>query len=157
LQRRDVEVGISDRRLGRRFCPPETRMHLFVALPALVTLLALAFYVFTGVKVGWARGRYKIEAPAVTGDPAFERVYRVQMNTLEQLVAFLPALWLAAVFGNPLLASGLGLLWILGRIWYAVGYYRAADKRGPGFGLTIIAFAALWVSAAIGILRILVT
>jgi uncharacterized membrane protein YecN with MAPEG domain len=130
-------------------------MHFALALPALITLLALAFYVFTGIKVGAARGRYKIEAPAVTGDPAFERVYRVQMNTLEQIVAFLPALWLYAAFGNPIWASGIGLLWIVGRIWYAVGYYRAASRRGPGFALTIIAFATLWTGAAIGVVRLL--
>lgn len=130
-------------------------MHHAIALPALTTLLALAFYIVTGIKVGVARGRYKIEAPAVTGDPAFERAYRVQMNTLEQIVAFLPALWLYATFGNPFIASGLGLLWIVGRIWYAVGYYRAAGKRGPGFVLTFIAFAALWTGAAYGVLRLL--
>ena len=130
-------------------------MHHALALPALTTLLALAFYVFTGIKVGAARERYNVAAPAVTGDPAFERAYRVQMNTLEQIVAFLPALWLYAIFGNPFIASGLGLLWIVGRIWYAVGYYRAADKRGPGFVLSFVAFAALWAGAAYGVLRLL--
>jgi glutathione S-transferase len=134
---------------------PEISMHYALALPALVTLLALAFYVFTGVKVGIARGRYKIAAPAVTGDPAFERAYRVQMNTLEQIVAFLPALWLYATFGNPFIASGLGLLWIVGRIWYAAGYYRAASKREAGFVLTFVAFAALWTGATYGVLRLL--
>ena len=132
-------------------------MHIALALPALVTLLALAFYVYTGIKVGQARGRYKVEAPTVTGDPAFERVYRVQMNTLEQIVAFLPALWLYVTFGNPFWASGLGLLWIAGRVWYAIGYYRAADKRGPGFAITVLALGALWLGAAIGVVRILLT
>ena len=130
-------------------------MHHALALPALTTLLAIAFYVFTAIKVGAARERYKIAAPAVTGDPAFERAYRVQMNTLEQLAAFLPALWLYAIFGNSLIASGLGLVWIVGRIWYAIGYYRAASKRGPGFVLTFVAFAALWAGAAYTVVRAL--
>ncbi len=81
---------------------------------------------------GVARAKYKIEAPAVIGHPDFERVFRVQVNTLEQLVAFLPALWLFALYVSPAWASVLGAVWIVGRVLYAVGYVPAADKRGPG-------------------------
>jgi len=125
------------------------------ALPALTTLAALLFYVMTIVNVGRARGRYKIDGPAVTGNPDFERVFRVQMNTLEQLIAFLPALWLFAFYVSPSWAATLGSAWIAGRVIYAVGYYRAAEKRAAGFGITVLAFAALWVGALWGIVRTL--
>jgi len=125
------------------------------ALPALTTLAALLFYVVVSINVGRARGKFKINAPAVTGHPDFERVYRVQMNTLEQLVAFLPALWLFAAYVSPTWAATLGTAWIAGRVIYAVGYYRVAEKRGPGFGITFAAFAALWVGAAWGVVRVL--
>ena len=78
------------------------------------------------------------------------------MEWVDRSRAWMPALWLCAAFGNPIWASGLGLLWIVGRIWYAVGYYRAASRRGPGFALTIIAFATLWTGAAIGVVRLLI-
>jgi glutathione S-transferase len=125
------------------------------ALPALTTLAALLFYVVTIVNVGRARGRYKIDGPAVTGHPDFERVVRVQMNTLEQLVAFLPALWLFALYLSPNWAATIGSAWIAGRVIYAIGYYRAADKRAAGFGITVLAFAALWLGAAWGVARAL--
>jgi glutathione S-transferase len=122
------------------------------ALPALTTLVALLLYVVVTINVGRARTKYKIAAPAVTGNPEFERVYRVQMNTLEQLVAFLPALWLFAFFVNPAWAATIGTAWIIGRIIYPMAYYRAAQSRGLGFGITFFAFAALWIGAAWGVL-----
>ena len=128
---------------------------MLYTLPALTTLAALLFYVVASINVGRARGRFKVDAPAVTGHPDFERAYRVQMNTLEQLIAFLPALWLFAFYVSPTWASTLGTAWIAGRVIYAMGYYRAAEKRGPGFGITIFAFAALWVGATWGVVRAL--
>lgn len=125
------------------------------ALPALTTLVALLLYFITIVNVGRARVKYRIEAPAVTGHPDFERVHRVQINTLEQLAAFLPALWLFALYVSPAWASVLGTVWIAGRALYAVGYYRAAEKRGAGFGIAAMAFVALWLGAAWGVLRVL--
>ncbi len=121
------------------------------ALPALTTLAALLVYVGVVVNVGRARGKYKIEAPAVTGNPDFERAYRVQMNTVEQLVAFVPALWLYAVFLSATWAAAVGAIWVVGRIVYAISYYRAAEKRGPGFVLTFVPFAVLWVGALWGV------
>ena len=125
------------------------------ALPALTTLAALLVYVATSIYVARARGKFKIDAPAMTGNPDFERVIRVQMNTLEQIVAFLPALWLCAVFLSAPWAAGIGAVWVIGRILYAVGYYREAAKRGPGFVLAFTAFAALWAGALWGVLAAL--
>lgn len=125
------------------------------AWPALVTLAAVLFYIVTIANVGRARDKYKIKAPAVTGHPDFDRVHRVEENTLEQLVAFLPALWLCAVFLSPPWSAALGAVWILGRILYAAGYYRAASKRGLGLVITLFAFAALWIGAAWGVVHAL--
>ena len=122
-------------------------------LPALVTLLAVLLLFGTVWVVGRARGKHGIKAPAVTGHPAFERAYRVQMNTLEQTVMFLPTLWLAANYGFSGWAGIAGLVWLAGRVWYAVAYLSDAGKRGPGFALGMIAWLALLVMACIGVVR----
>jgi glutathione S-transferase len=121
-------------------------------LPALVTILALILYVGVCYSAGRSRARHRIEAPAVTGHPDFERAYRVQMNTLEQLVVFLPALWLYAMFLSPLGAAIFGLVWVVARVWYAVAYARDPARRGPAFLVAGIASAALLVGGLIGVL-----
>jgi hypothetical protein len=108
-------------------------------LTSLSTLFAVLVYFVLCVNVGRARKTYDIAAPAVSGHIEFEKRYRVQMNTVEQLVAFLPVLWLCAVWTGDGFAAGMGLLWSVGRILYARGYYAAAEKRGPGFGLGALA------------------
>ena len=120
------------------------------ALPALVTALALLLYQATALLVGRARFQHKVMPPAVSGPPEFERVLRVQQNTLEQLVFFLPALWLAALFGSLQLASLLGFIWVGGRVAYAVGYIQAPEKRGPGFGISFLSSIILLVMGLAG-------
>jgi glutathione S-transferase len=122
-------------------------------LPALVTLLTVLLMFGTMFAVGRARGKHAINAPAVTGHPAFERAYRVQMNTLESSVMFLPTLWLAATYGFSGWAGIAGVVWLLGRAWYALAYLQDPTKRGPGFGLAMLAWAALLVMAGVGIGR----
>jgi uncharacterized membrane protein YecN with MAPEG domain len=124
-------------------------------LPGLVTLLAILLLFGTGVGVGVARGRFGIQAPATSGHPTFERAFRVQMNTLENTVLFLPTLWLAAHYGFAGWAGIAGLVWIAGRVWYAVGYWREAAKRGPGFLIGMLGWAATLMLAAIGVGRAL--
>jgi glutathione S-transferase len=124
-------------------------------LPALTTLIAVLLYFTTIVNVAFARTKYKIIAPAITGNADFERVFRVQMNTLEQLIAFLPALWLFALYVNPAWSSVLGAGWIVGRALYAVGYTRAASKRGTGFVIAFSALAILWLGALWGVVSAL--
>jgi glutathione S-transferase len=121
-------------------------------LTALVTCLALAVYFLTSVQVARARATFGIKAPAITGDPDFERVFRVQMNTLEWLPIFLPALWLFAIYISDAIAAVLGLVWIAGRILYMVGYSKAADKRGRGFAVQSTATMLLWLGATGAIL-----
>lgn len=125
------------------------------ALPALVSVLALATYQATALLVGRARVRHQVKPPACTGPEPFERALRVQQNTLEQLVFFLPCLWLAALLDNSAIAALLGFLWVGGRIAYAVGYLQAPEKRGPGFGISFLSSAVLLVMALVGSLRAL--
>src|SRR5271170_2396377 len=110
---------------------------------ALVTLLAVLFYFFTSARVARARVAYGVKLPAISGNPDFERVFRVQMNTLEWLPIFLPALWLFAVYVNDKYAALAGLIWIVGRILYMTGYEKAAEKRHWGFMIQSLAGAVL--------------
>ena len=114
---------------------------------AIVTCLTLLFYFFTIMKVGKARGTFGIKAPATSGHPDFERVFRVQMNTLEWMPIFLPSLWLFAIYLSDPIAAVLGLVWIVGRILYLTGYSQAAEKRGIGFGVQALATFALLLGA----------
>ena len=113
----------------------------------LVALLALFEYMGFGAAVGNARTRYGIKAPAITGNDDFERVFRVQMNTLEWLPIFLPSLWLFAIYISDPVAAAIGLLWIAGRALYMTGYSQAANKRGRGFGIQALATGILWLGA----------
>jgi glutathione S-transferase len=122
-------------------------------LPALVTGLALLLYVVLIINVSRARGLYKVEAPATSGDPGFERVFRVQQNTLEQIVAFLPALWLFTAYVSPPWGAGIGFLWVLARIHYAWSYYRDAASRGPGYAIGLFCTIVLLIGAIAGMLR----
>ena len=121
--------------------------------PALVTLLTVALMFATMALVGRARGKYKIKAPAIAGHPQFEAAYRVQMNTLEQTAMFLPVLWLTGLTGNEMMAGILGGAWLLGRVWYMVGYLHSPEKRAMGFLVSILAFFALFCLAAYGLFR----
>ena len=121
--------------------------------PALVTLAALSLCFATAAIVGKARVRYRVAAPATTGHEMFERAFRVQMNTLENVVIFLPALWLCAIFFGPLTATVLGGMWVIGRVWYAAAYLREPKSRGSGFVLAFAAWGGLMITASWGVLR----
>lgn len=124
---------------------------------AFVALSGLGVYLWTIMLVGQARQRYGIPAPATSGHPQFERTFRVQMNTLEQLPLFLGGLLLSASFVAEWLAALLGLAWIAGRVLYAIGYIEAPERRGVGFLISGGAALAMLVLSAIGILWSLVT
>ncbi|MEY9180228.1 putative membrane protein YecN with MAPEG domain [Bradyrhizobium sp. USDA 326] len=113
-------------------------------LTALVTLLAIAFYFFTAINVSRSRTKTGVKVPAMSGHPDFERAFRIQMNTLEWMPIFLPALWLFAIYISDAIAAGIGVVWIIGRIVYFVGYSKAAAKRGMGFAIQSIAAVTLW-------------
>ena len=114
---------------------------------ALVTCLAMLFYFFASVQVSRARVAYGVKLPAISGHPDFERVFRVQMNTLEWMPVFLPSLWLFAVYISDTIAAAIGVVWIIGRILYMTGYTKAVEKRGPGFAIQALATIALLLGA----------
>jgi glutathione S-transferase len=124
---------------------------------ALVTVLSLMVYLWQGQRVGAARGRLGVAAPAVTGNPEFERIYRVQANTLEGLIVYLPSLWLFALYiGGDWIAAALGVIWIVGRILYTTSYSKEAASRSMGFGIQILATLVLLLGAGGGVVWALI-
>jgi uncharacterized MAPEG superfamily protein len=119
---------------------------------ALVALLALLEYLVISTMTGRARGAYGVKAPATTGHPMFERWYRVQMNTLEQLVVFLPALFLFASYVSPGWGGALGLVFIVGRAVYARSYLADPETRSLGFALSFIPTVLLLLGALLAVI-----
>ena len=119
----------------------------------LVVALAIAQFIFFAMLVARARTTYRIPAPATSGHEQFERLYRVQMNTLEQLVAFLPALLLAAQYWSPALVAAVGAVYLVGRMLYWRSYVRDPAGRAIGFGLTILPTFALLLAVMVGAVR----
>jgi len=118
----------------------------------LTTAMALGLYQWTAFKVGKAREQFGIKAPATSGNEQFERIYRVQMNTLEQIVFFLPALWMFEYLVSDIFAGLLGVVWCIGRYMYAKGYYIDAAKRHNGFMISFFAATILLIGSVIGAL-----
>jgi len=125
-----------------------------VGLPytALVTLLDIGFFFFTTFKVAKARGKHKISAPFTDGPEEFLRVFRVQMNTLEQMMIHLPLLWISAFAMDDVFAASFGFVWLFSRIIYARGYYRKAKSRAKGFLLGMVMNAVLFAGAIAGVI-----
>jgi glutathione S-transferase len=124
---------------------------------AIVTLLALLFYFYTSAAVAKARVKFGVKAPAISGQPDFERFFRVQMNTLEWMPIFLPSLWMFAIYVSDAAAAAIGLVWIIGRVLYFRGYATAAEKRGMGFGIQALAAFVLLIGAFVGIVTRIVS
>ncbi len=113
----------------------------------IVTVLALAQYMFFGVQVGAARQKSGVKAPATTGETQFECVNRVHQNTLEQLIVFIPALWIYAHYVDPLWGAGIGVVYLIGRFIYRAAYLKDPSTRTLGFSLSYLpgAVMSLWV------------
>ena len=124
-------------------------------LTALATLVIAALMFVLAFNVGKARVKYGVKAPATTGEPTFERIYRVQMNTLESAVCFLPSLWVFAAFMRDSWAALIAAVWIVGRIVYAVTYQRDASKRSAGFAIGALALMVAMLGGVCGVLRAL--
>jgi len=131
--------------------------HLY---PSLATCLALLVYAWTFIDCGRARLKYGVKAPATTGAPEFERRFRVQQNTVEQLVLFLPSLWIFSGTVSPVAGLILGLIWVVGRVIYGASYARRPESRGLGFMISTSATLILllggfgetvWIMVAGGI------
>ena len=119
----------------------------------IVGLLAVVQLFVFGTLVGRARGTYGVAAPATTGHPVFERYYRVQMNTVEALLVFLPGLYLGARYWSPKYAAILGVIYLIGRVIYLVAYVSDPKKRSLGFSLSMVPAIALVIAALVGAIR----
>ncbi len=119
-------------------------------LTAIVIALALLEYSVITILCGRARARYGVVAPATSGNPTFERYFRAQQNTLEQLIIFVPAMLLFGHYVSAPISAGLGLVFIVGRALFARGYYRDPPKRAAGFGLSLLSNLVLLIVGLIG-------
>lgn len=117
----------------------------------LTAVLAVLQFIFFGVLVGSARGKYGVKAPATTGHPQFERLYRVQMNTLELLVALLPAMYLAARYWSPSIVAVGAAIYLLGRLVYWRSYTKDPASRSLGFGLSAFPILAMLAATLVGL------
>ena len=124
-----------------------------MALVHLVVALALLQFIVFGIAVGRARGKYGVKAPATTGNEIFERYFRVQMNTLEQLVVFVPAILLFATPQNALWAAALGAVWLVGRVLFFFSYTRNPASRGLGFMLTMLPSTIMVIGILVSAIR----
>ena len=114
----------------------------------LVASLAVLQFFYFGIMVGRARARYGVKAPATSGNEHFERAFRVQMNTLEQLAGFLPAMYIASQFWQPPYVAAIGIVYLAGRFMYRRAYVADPKSRNPGFILTV---TPTFIFLAIGI------
>lgn len=119
-------------------------------LVAIVIGIALLEYFYFTMRCGSMRGKSNVPAPTMTGPPEFERAVRVQYNTMEQLVIFVPSIVLFGHYVSAPIGAGLGLVFVLGRFLYARGYWQDPAKRGPGFGLTILSNSVLLLGGLVG-------
>lgn len=117
---------------------------------AIVTILALLQYMIFSVQVGQMRAKHGVKAPSITGDSEFERAFRVQQNTMEQLVVMLPAMWIFGHFFNPLYAAGLGVVFIIGRVVYRAAYMKDPATRSNGFTIGVLATFAMMIGGIAG-------
>ena len=123
---------------------------------ALVTMLIGLQCIYFSMKVGMARGKYNISAPATSGHEMFDRANRVHMNTLEQLMTMLPAMWVCGYYMNGQFAAAMGVVFIIGRFMYASAYVKQPDKRAPGMMIGFLATVALLLGALWGVIAKLI-
>ncbi len=126
-------------------------------LPALITLLTVLLQLGMMANVGHIRGKHKVAPPACSGHPAVERALRIQMNTVESTLMFLPAFWMFALYLGDTWASILGGAWLIGRVLYAAGYQIEPSKRTPGFVIGFLSIVGLTLGGLFGVIRVLLS
>jgi uncharacterized membrane protein YecN with MAPEG domain len=124
-----------------------------VNLVVIVMALAILQLIYFSFQVGGARTKFGIKAPAITGNEQFERTFRVHMNTLELMVIFLPSLWMFATYVSTQWAAGLGVVYIIGRFMFSIGYIKEAGKRSLGFTVSFVPVVTLLIGGLVGVIR----
>jgi glutathione S-transferase len=119
----------------------------------LITIVALVYTFILSARVGARRLKLGIDAPAISGQAEFDIAFRIHMNTIEQLVLFIPMLWIAVTVVGDVWAAAIGAIWVIGRIIYAIGYTAGIDKRGPGMLITVLSTVALTVISFWGVVQ----
>ncbi len=119
----------------------------------LIVLLALLQFLYFTTRVGLSRGKYSINAPACEGDEIWNRIFRVQQNTMEQLIMLIPASYAFAHYLSPVWVLAPGVVFIAGRFLYSAQYLKDPKTRGPGMMLTMLANAVLILGALFGLLK----
>jgi len=122
-------------------------------LIAIVVILALVEFIGFSMATGRARIKYNVPAPATTGNEQFERLFRIQQNTLEQLMVFIPAILIAGYFSNATWAALAGLVFIIGRLLYFSGYSKDPKRRSTGFGIGFLATVYLLIAGLVGLIQ----
>ena len=120
---------------------------------SIVSLLVIAMNVWFGLRVAGAHQKYNVKLPAMSGDPNFDRIYRVHANTIEWMPNLMIPLWICAYFLSDIGAAALGLVWIVGRVMYSIGYTQAVEKRVPGFGIQALACLLLLIGSIVGLIK----
>jgi glutathione S-transferase len=120
---------------------------------AIVTVLALIQVNSFAFLVGKQRAKHGVKAPSISGDPEFERTFRIHQNTVEQLIVFIPALWLFGYYVHTLIGAGLGLVFIIARFIYRGAYLNDPSNRSAGFGIGMLATAILLVGGLVGAIQ----
>ena len=119
----------------------------------LITIAALVYTFILGGRVGIRRLKLGVDAPAISGQPEFDVAFRIHMNTIEQLVLFIPMLWIAVTVIGDIWAAAIGAVWIVGRMIYAAGYTADVNKRRPGMIITLLSTAVLTVMSLWGVVQ----
>lgn len=120
-------------------------------LTGLAAIFTLTVYFWMIIKVGQARAKHDIKAPETQGPDEFMRVMRVHANTVEGLVLFMPLLWIFAILWGDMWAGIVGVIYPVGRIVYALGYYKDAEKRSTGFMIGFISTVLLLLGCVVGL------
>lgn len=116
----------------------------------IVIFIALIEYLVFGGYVGQARSTYDIPAPLTTGNETFERYFRVHMNTLENLIVFIPSIIGFATYVHVEIAAFFGMLFIIGRYLYFRGYVKDPKARAAGSALGGLSMVFLLLGGLIG-------
>jgi len=128
----------------------QPKRNISVAFLTIITMLALMQFAYFGIRVGGARGKFGVNAPATSGHEEFDRYYRVHYNTMEQLIIFIPSLWAFGYFVGNLWAVGFGVIFLVGRFVYAYTYIKDPKSRGVGMLMSILPCYLMILGALIG-------